>query len=64
MWDDDLYNLIRFVQAQERDYKIALSEVKDGRKRSHWMWYIFPQFEGLGFSSTVRLYSIKSVCRS
>ena len=62
--DSDPYNLIRFVQAQERDYERALSEVKDGRKYSHWMWYIFPQFEGLGFSSITKLYSIKSVAEA
>ena len=62
--DTDPYNLIRFVQAQERDYERALSEVKDGRKYSHWMWYIFPQFEGLGFSSIARLYSIKSIAEA
>ena len=62
--DDDPYNLIRFVQAQERDYERAISEVKDGRKYSHWMWYIFPQFEGLGFSSITKLYSIKSIAEA
>ena len=59
--EDDPYNLIRFVQAQEGDYERALSEVKNGRKLSHWMWYIFPQFDGLGFSSIAKAYSIKSV---
>ena len=62
--NSDPYNLIRFVQAQERDYERALSEVKEGQKRSHWMWYIFPQFEGLGFSSIATLYSIKSVAEA
>lgn len=57
----DPHDLDRFVQAQEGDYDRALSEIKSGRKRSHWMWYIFPQFDGLGFSSTARRYSIKSV---
>jgi uncharacterized protein (DUF1810 family) len=55
------YDLNRFLQAQERDYAQALAEVRAGRKRSHWIWYIFPQLEGLGFSSTSRHYSIKSV---
>jgi uncharacterized protein (DUF1810 family) len=59
--NSDPFNLDRFVEAQERDYEMALSEIKDGQKRSHWMWYIFPQFEGLGFSSIAKLYSIKSV---
>ena len=58
---DAPYDLDRFVQAQEGDYERALSEIGSGRKRSHWMWYIFPQYEGLGFSSTSRLYAIKSV---
>jgi uncharacterized protein (DUF1810 family) len=60
----DPCNLIRFVQAQEGDYEKALSEVKNGRKLSHWMWYVFPQFDGLGFSSIAKLYSIKSVAEA
>lgn len=60
----DPHDLNRFVQAQEDDYERALSEVKSGRKRSHWMWYIFPQFDGLGFSATSRRYSIKSVAEA
>jgi uncharacterized protein (DUF1810 family) len=60
----DPYDLDRFVRAQERDYEHALSEIRSGRKRSHWMWYIFPQFEGLGFSSTSRRYAIKSVAEA
>ena len=57
----DPYDLNRFVQAQKAVYDEALLEIKRGRKSSHWMWYIFPQFDGLGFSTTSRLYSIKSV---
>ena len=60
----DPYGLTRFVQAQERDYEQALSEIRSGQKRSHWMWYIFPQFDGLGFSSTSRRYAIKSVAEA
>jgi uncharacterized protein (DUF1810 family) len=60
----DPHDLNRFVQAQEHDYERALSEVKSGRKRSHWMWYIFPQFDGLGFSPTSRRYSIKSIAEA
>ncbi len=56
----DPHNLARFVDAQEHDYARALSEIKAGRKRSHWMWYIFPQFEGLGSSPTSRHFAIKS----
>jgi uncharacterized protein (DUF1810 family) len=57
----DPYDLERFVQAQEGDYEEALSEIRRGLKRSHWMWYIFPQFDGLGISSTSKRYSVKSV---
>ncbi|VTR92233.1 Uncharacterized protein OS=Thiorhodovibrio sp. 970 GN=Thi970DRAFT_04806 PE=4 SV=1: DUF1810 [Gemmata massiliana] len=56
----DTHNLNRFVQAQEDDYDQALAEIQGGRKRSHWMWYIFPQFDGLGFSSVSKQYAIKS----
>jgi uncharacterized protein (DUF1810 family) len=58
---DDPYDLNRFVRAQQDDYEQALSEIQGGRKRSHWMWYIFPQFDGLAFSSTSKHYAIKSV---
>lgn len=57
----DPHDLNRFLSAQEDDYEQALSEIRSGRKRSHWMWYIFPQLDGLGFSPTSRRYSIKSV---
>ena len=54
-------NLERFVNAQKQDFQIALSEIKNGRKRSHWMWYIFPQIQGLGFSDTSKFYAIKNL---
>jgi len=54
-------SLNRFIDAQETDYQVALSEVKNGKKQSHWMWYIFPQIEGLGHSETSRLYAIKDL---
>jgi uncharacterized protein (DUF1810 family) len=57
----DPYNLKRFLDAQEDHYATALREIKSGRKRTHWMWFIFPQFDGLGFSSTSKLYAIKSI---
>jgi uncharacterized protein (DUF1810 family) len=60
----DPHVLIRFVEAQEEDYEQALSEIRSGRKQSHWMWYIFPQYDGLGFSSTSKRYSIKSVAEA
>lgn len=53
-------NLERFLKAQEKDYAIALSEIKKGKKQSHWMWYIFPQIHGLGLSETSRFYAIKN----
>jgi uncharacterized protein (DUF1810 family) len=48
-----------FLDAQANDFERALAEIKRGRKQSHWMWYIFPQIAGLGFSSTSKLYAIK-----
>src|SRR4051812_12225496 len=61
---DDPFELSRFLEAQAGDYEPALSEIKAGRKRSHWMWYIFPQFHGLGFSSMSRRYAIKSIAEA
>jgi uncharacterized protein (DUF1810 family) len=61
---NDPYDLNRFVQAQKNDYARALAEVRGGRKRSHWMWYIFPQFDGLGHSSMSTRYSIKSAAEA
>ena len=58
---DDPHDLDRFVRAQSANYASAISEIRSGRKRSHWMWYVFPQIDGLGFSSTTKRYSIKSV---
>ena len=52
-------DLKRFTEAQENDYQTALAEIKRGRKQSHWMWYIFPQIAGLGFSQTSKFYAIK-----
>jgi uncharacterized protein (DUF1810 family) len=57
----DPHDLGRFVDAQAGDYEQALAEIRSGRKRSHWMWYVFPQIDGLGFSSMSRRYSIKSL---
>jgi uncharacterized protein (DUF1810 family) len=61
---DDSYDLTRFVRAQESVYEQALSEIRNGRKRTHWMWYVFPQIDGLAFSSTSKHYSIKSVAEA
>lgn len=52
------HNLQRFLSAQERDYPIALREIKNGCKYSHWIWYIFPQFKGLGHSYQSEYYGI------
>lgn len=54
-------NLRRFIEAQHRDFDTALQEIRTGRKRSHWMWYIFPQIHGLGFSSTSQYYAIQNL---
>ncbi len=55
------YNLARFVDAQAREYTAALAELNNGRKRSHWMWYIFPQIAGLGSSPNSQHYAIRSL---
>ncbi len=52
-------DLKRFLEVQENDFEIALAEIRKGRKQSHWMWYIFPQIAGLGFSPTSKFYAIK-----
>ena len=57
----DKYNLSRFLEAQMVTYEGAMLELARGRKESHWVWYIFPQIEGLGRSDTAKLYSIKSL---
>lgn len=54
-------NLKRFLDAQKRDYATALTEIKSGRKRSHWIWYIFPQIDGLGYSEMSKRYAIKDL---
>ena len=55
------HDLARFVEAQEGDYETAISELRAGRKRSHWVWYVFPQLDGLGSSATARRYAIRSL---
>jgi uncharacterized protein (DUF1810 family) len=61
MTPDDPHDLNRFILAQSRDYATAMAELRAGAKRSHWMWYVFPQFDGLGYSSTAKQYAVKSV---
>ena len=55
------YNLKRFLEAQEKDYATALQEIQNGKKCSHWMWYIFPQITGLGLSPTAQYYAIANI---
>ena len=57
----DPHDLERFVRAQARDHDRALAELRGGRKRSHWMWYVFPQLEGLGMSPTSKRFAIRSL---
>ena len=64
MHADDPFELKRFLQAQENTYARALAELRAGRKTSHWMWYVFPQIDGLGHSSTARHYAIKSLAEA
>lgn len=54
-------SLSRFLDAQQNTYDEALKEIKGSRKRSHWMWYIFPQIKGLGFTDTSKYYAIKDL---
>ena len=58
--DTDPYDLQRFVEAQERVYGAVIGELRDGRKRSHWIWFVFPQLRGLGSSPTADRYGISS----
>jgi uncharacterized protein (DUF1810 family) len=58
---DDPHQLQRFLDAQADNYDDAIAEIRDGRKRTHWMWYVFPQIDGLGFSSTAKHFAIKSM---
>ena len=58
---EDKYNLKRFIDAQSFAYKDALNEIKNGQKQSHWIWYIFPQMYGLGYSVNAQYYGIKSL---
>lgn len=62
--DDDLHDLRRFVRAQDGVWEQALAEVRAGRKRSHWMWFVFPQAEGLGRSATAQRYAIRSLAEA
>lgn len=59
-FNEDPHHLSRFLREQEWRFSLALSEITAGQKQSHWMWYIFPQFLGLGRSETSRAFAIKS----
>lgn len=61
---DENKELEKFVVAQRHDYPIALAEISKGRKRSHWMWYIFPQLDGLGFSDMAKHYGIRDLAQA
>lgn len=55
------YNLDRFIKAQNDNYDLALKEIRNGEKRSHWMWYIFPQLKGLGQTEISKYYAIENI---
>jgi len=54
------FELQRFIEAQDSVYPSVLAELRSGQKRSHWMWFVFPQLQGLGSSATAREYAIRS----
>ena len=64
MTGGDPFDLRRFVEAQAPIYVVALDEIASGQKRSHWMWFIFPQLRGLGRSSTAQMYGIGSLAEA
>jgi uncharacterized protein (DUF1810 family) len=57
----DSFDLGRFISAQKEIYESALAELRGGRKRTHWIWFIFPQIDGLAYSTTSKHYAIKSI---
>ena len=62
----DVFNLLRFVEAQDAcgTYASALAELRAGRKRNHWMWFVFPQIAGLGRSPTARYYAVSGMAEA
>ena len=60
----DINSLERFVEAQEKMYSTAMKEIQNGKKRSHWMWYMFPQLRGLGTSTISYLYGISGLAEA
>jgi len=61
---DSTGNLNRFIEAQNDAYEEIVQELKNGKKLTHWMWYIFPQITGLGFSSTAKFFAIQNPCEA
>ena len=61
---EDRHDLNRFLAAQEGLYDQALAEIRQGRKQSHWMWFVFPQVKGLGFSATSQHFAIRSAAEA
>jgi uncharacterized protein (DUF1810 family) len=61
---DDRFRLQRFLDAQQPVYETVLEELRAGRKRSHWMWFIFPQIAGLGHSATARMFAVSSLAEA
>lgn len=57
-------DLHRFIEVHTKSYDTALSEIRSGRKHSHWMWYIFPQLKGLGYSQTAQYYAIEDLAEA
>ena len=62
--DKDAFDLQRFVEAQDKCYSRVIAELRDGKKRTHWMWYVFPQLAGLGRSSTAAHYAIRNLAEA
>jgi uncharacterized protein (DUF1810 family) len=62
--EPDKFRLTRFLDAQENSYSTALHELRAGKKRSHWIWYIFPQLKGLGLSSTSEIYGVNGLAEA
>jgi uncharacterized protein (DUF1810 family) len=60
----DLFDLDRFVRAQEDTYAQGLAEIRAGRKRSHWMWFVFPQIAGVGSSAMAERYALRSLAEA
>ena len=61
---DDPHDLRRFVDAQAPVFETVAAELAAGRKRSHWMWFVFPQIQGLGFSAMAQRYAVRSLAEA